>query len=119
MPPRMQRPATSGYARLAQAEEDRANQFFDDSDDEDPHALPPTLSTSAPRYAPIQSQPQMQISRQSSPVGYRRYPHGSRRRMRSNSGVDIKAINMRLERWAEEIAAKFKINKVRGKTNEE
>lgn len=40
--------------------------------------------------------------------------------MRSNSsGVDIKAINMRLERWAEEIAAKFKINKVRGKTHEE
>jgi hypothetical protein len=40
--------------------------------------------------------------------------------MRSHSsGVDIKAINMRLERWAEEIASKFKINKVRGKSNEE
>lgn len=40
--------------------------------------------------------------------------------MRSNSsGVDIKAINARLERWAEEIASKFKINKVKGKTEEE
>ena len=38
---------------------------------------------------------------------------------RSSSGVDIKAINARLERWAEEIASKFKINKVRGKTQEE
>lgn len=40
--------------------------------------------------------------------------------MRSNSsGVDIKAINARLERWAEEIASKFKINSVKGKTQEE
>jgi phosphatidylinositol 4-kinase type 2 len=41
-------------------------------------------------------------------------------RMRSNSsGVDIKAINARLERWADEIASKFKGNKVKGKTTEE
>lgn len=33
--------------------------------------------------------------------------------------MDIKAINARLERWAEEIASKFKINKVKGKTLEE
>jgi hypothetical protein len=33
--------------------------------------------------------------------------------------VDIKAINARLERWADEIASKFKINKVKGKTVEE
>ena len=40
--------------------------------------------------------------------------------MRSNSsGVDIKAINARLERWAEEIASKFKITSVKGKTQEE
>lgn len=40
--------------------------------------------------------------------------------MRSNSsGVDIKAINARLERWADEIASKFKINKVKGKTEAE
>lgn len=35
----------------------------------------------------------------------------SGRRARSNSGVDVKAINARLERWAEEIAAKFKRGK--------
>jgi phosphatidylinositol 4-kinase type 2 len=40
--------------------------------------------------------------------------------MRSNSsGIDIKAINARLERWADEIASKFKIGKVRAKTDEE
>jgi hypothetical protein len=31
-----------------------------------------------------------------------------RRRVGSNSGVDIKAINARLERWADEIASRFK-----------
>lgn len=40
--------------------------------------------------------------------------------MRSNSsGVDIKAINARLEKWAEEIASKFKIGKTKGKGPEE
>lgn len=40
--------------------------------------------------------------------------------MRSNSsGVDIKAINARLERWAEEIASKFKISSVKGKSRQE
>lgn len=33
--------------------------------------------------------------------------------------MDIKAINARLERWAEEIASKFKITRVKGKTHEE
>lgn len=37
----------------------------------------------------------------------------------TSSGVDIKAINARLERWADEIASKFKIHKVKGKTDEE
>jgi phosphatidylinositol 4-kinase type 2 len=37
--------------------------------------------------------------------------HGQGRRARSNSGVDIKAINARLERWADEIASKFKRQK--------
>lgn len=50
----------------------------DDSDDE-------------PSYAPI-----------TRPSGHRT------RTRRSNSGVDIKAINARLERWADEIASKFK-----------
>ena len=45
-------------------------------------------------------------------------PSGSRRprnRRRTNSGVDIKAINARLERWADEIKDKFKIRRVKGK----
>ncbi|KAL1956903.1 hypothetical protein VTO42DRAFT_6650 [Malbranchea cinnamomea] len=121
MPPRKQRPATSGYARLAQAEEDREYEFFDDIDEDDPHAVPPAVSASVPQYAPIQTQGPMRASRPSSPpFDSRRRPYGNgRRRARSHSGVDIKAINMRLEKWAEEIASKFKIHKVRGKTNEE
>lgn len=115
-----QRPPTSGYARLAQAEEERRHEYFDDSDDEDAYQTSATISTSAPRYAPIQPQPQMHTTAQVSPTGYRKRPSTGRRRMRSNSsGVDIKAINARLERWAEEIASKFKINKVKGKTQEE
>lgn len=39
-------------------------------------------------------------------------------RARSNSGVDVKAINARLERWAEEIASKFKRGK-RGRHGED
>ena len=121
MPPKRDRPPTSGYARLAQADEDRAHEFYDGSDDEDPFHAPPTMSVSVPHYAPIHPSARMHASRQSSPNDYRRRPTGgSRRRVRSNSsGVDIKAINMRLERWAEEIASKFKIKRVRGKTNEE
>ncbi len=51
-----------------------------------------------------------------SPDGHRKRPS---KRTRSNSGVDIKAINARLEKWAEEIASKFKINKVKGKSPQE
>ena len=54
------------------------------------------------------------------PPHQRRPGTGRRRRSRRNSsGVDIKAINARLERWAEEIASKFKITRVKGKTREE
>ncbi|KAK2789974.1 phosphatidyl inositol kinase [Onygenales sp. PD_12] len=118
MAPKKHRPATSGYARLAQADEELSHDYYD-SDHEDPFASPPTLSASAPRYAPIHPQPHMHTSRQSSPTGYRRRSNGTRRRVRSNSGVDIKAINMRLEKWAEEIASKFKISKGKGKTSAE
>ena len=114
-----QRPPTSGYARLAQEEEDR-HDFYDDSDDDDLHGgVPSTVSQSAPRYAPISSRAQMQTSGLQTPPEYRRRPSGPYRRGRRNSGVDIKAINARLERWAEEIASKFKINRVKGKTLEE
>jgi len=98
------RPATTGYERLAQAD-----QLSDDSDDD---ALANSYASlqppAAPRYAPI-SQPRPH-SGMSSPKqlagGPLRGHH--RRRMRSNSGVDLKAINTRLERWADEIASKFK-----------
>lgn len=110
------RPPTTGYARIAQAEDsdsendDLANSYA---------SLQP--ATAAPRFASI-TQPRghggMYTDGTTSPSTARIPRH--RRRMRSNSsGVDIKAINARLERWADEIAAKFKINKVKGKTEEE
>ncbi|KAI1980458.1 Phosphatidylinositol 4-kinase LSB6 [Ophidiomyces ophidiicola] len=118
MPPSKNRPATSGYARLSQADEDREYEY---ESDEDPYNAPPTLSSSVPRYAPIRPAGQAQSPRQASPGHHNRRPYyGKARRGRTDSsGVDIKAINMRLEKWAEEIASKFKINRVRGKTNEE
>ena len=115
------RPATSGYARIAQAEDDDGRRYQDDSDD-DIYQPPTTIATAAPQYAPIQPQPhgQMQASAFDSAPGRRRRPSTGKRRMRRNSsGVDIKAINARLEKWAEEIASKFKIGKVKGKTQEE
>ena len=113
------RPAASGYARLAQAdEEERSQDILDDSEDEDAFQHPLSLSASATRYAPIQpsSQQPMRAPGNNSPDGPRKRPS---RRTRRNSGVDIKAINARLERWAEEIASKFKINKVKGKSPQE
>ena len=114
------RPATSGYARIAQADEE--NGYADDFDEEDAHQRFPTISIPGPQYAPIQPQPygQMHAGRSNSPYGSSKRPNtGKRRLRRRSSGVDIKAINARLERWAEEIASKFKINRVRGKTAEE
>ncbi|KAL9031348.1 MAG: hypothetical protein Q9196_000603 [Gyalolechia fulgens] len=114
------RPATTGYARIAQADEE--NGYLDESDEDDVHTRPTTISASTPRYAPIQPKPhgQMHAGRDDSPPGRsRRGSLGRRRPRRSSSGVDIKAINARLERWAGEFASKFKINKVRGKTDEE
>ena len=114
------RPATSGYARLSQADEEDHQRYTDDSADEDPLQPPRTISASSPQYAPIQPGPHgtMQLPRDGSPSHRRRL--GSRkRRGRSNSSVDIKAINARLERWADEIASKFKIKKIKGKSRAE
>jgi phosphatidylinositol 4-kinase type 2 len=102
-----QRPATSGYARLAQADEDERG-LSDDSGDETYSSSP--LSA---RYGSVQPTP-----RDGMYAGGR--PKRPIKRMRTNSsGVDIKAINARLERWAEEIASKFKISSNKGKTDEE
>lgn len=114
------RPPTTGYARIAQADEEDG--YLDETDEEDAHGHRRTISTSTPRYAPIQPKPhgQMHTGRDDSPPGRPRgHSSGRRRPRRSSSGVDIKAINARLERWAGEIASKFKINKGRGKTDEE
>ena len=112
------RPATSGYARLAQEEEERGY-HHDDSEDDEIAAVTSTISASASRYAPISSRAQMQASGHATPPGHRRRHSHYQRRGRRNSGVDIKAINARLEKWADEIASKFKINRVKGKTFEE
>jgi hypothetical protein len=96
------RPATTGYERLAQVDD-----FSDDSDD-DPlaHSSASLQPAAAPRYAQITTQPRHR-SGMASPRGAPSRPK-FRRRVGSGSGVDLKAINARLERWADEIAAKFK-----------
>lgn len=113
--PRSKRPPTSGYARIAQAEEDDDH---DESDDEDFYQGAPLSSS----YAPIQPKGDSRMhmpgaSGASSPT-LRRGSHGERRH-RSNSGVDIKAINARLERWADEIAQKFKKRKTKGRSEDD
>lgn len=114
------RPPTSGYARLSQADEEAGTGYQDYSDEDDTHQARRPLSASAPQYAPIQPKPNVQMQMPSDgSIVHRKRPR-SRRRVRSNSsGVDIKALNARLERWAGEIASKFKINKVKGKSQEE
>lgn len=107
------RPATTGYERLAQAD------HSDDSDDD--VVLAQSYASlqypSAPRYAPI-SQPRPR-SGVTSPRAGSRYKGTTRlTRVGSNSGVDLKAINARLERWADEIASRFK-RRARGPTGEE
>ncbi|KAF2262117.1 hypothetical protein CC78DRAFT_535014 [Lojkania enalia] len=112
--PKSRRPPTSGYARIAQAEEEEDS--FDESEDEFHHHSLPTS-----QYAPIQpkssSRMQMPGSSGTSSPQLRRGLSG--RRQRSNSGVDIKAINARFERWADEIAQKFKIKKQKNAPEEE
>lgn len=110
------RPPMTGYARIAQAED-----CSDASDSDDMVASSATLQLpSAARYASI-NQPGLKSGIFSD--GHNTPSHRSssrnRRRARSNSGVDIKAINARLERWADEIASKFKMTKVKGKTDAE
>ncbi|KAL1840557.1 hypothetical protein VTJ49DRAFT_331 [Mycothermus thermophilus] len=112
----MPRPATTGYERLAQAD------LSDDSDDDVLAASYASLQPpTAPHYAPI-SQPRPysgmatpKHSSLSAALGDSR----PLRRARRNSGVDLKAINARLERWADEIASKFKRSRNKKKGEEE
>ncbi|KAF1811494.1 phosphatidylinositol 4-kinase type 2-alpha [Eremomyces bilateralis CBS 781.70] len=109
---RKSRPATSGYARLNQAEEE--SDIVGDSEDDDPFRSQKTISQSNRQYTPIQPRRHARMSSDGPRSGHR-----PGHRHRRSSGVDIKAINARLERWADEIASKFKIRKDRGTLNEE
>ncbi|KAF8457620.1 phosphatidylinositol 3 and 4-kinase-domain-containing protein [Kalaharituber pfeilii] len=93
----MPRPPASGYERLAQAAE-----LSDSDNDYDQEAFRSRVTSVRPPAASRYSQ---------GPLS----PRGAPRHRRSNSGVDIKAINARLERWAEEIASKFKLGKHKGR----
>ncbi|CAG9936955.1 unnamed protein product [Clonostachys rosea f. rosea IK726] len=94
------RNAATGYERLAQAD-----QFSDESDDELmgqssaslQHPPPRFNQTGQPRHRSAAHSPRASISRPK-----------FRQRVGSNAGVDLKAINARLERWADEIASRFK-----------
>ncbi|ROT38634.1 phosphatidylinositol 4-kinase LSB6 [Sodiomyces alkalinus F11] len=101
----LSRHSTTGYERIAQADA-----LCSDSEDDDPltRSTATLQPAAAPRYAPI-SQPRPH-SGMHSPKAFapRPKPH---RRGGSGSGVDLKAINARLERWADEIASRFKRNK--------
>ncbi len=112
--PRSSRPATTGYERLTQAD-----RFSDESDDDVGNIAQSYASLqpqAAPRYAPI-AKPRPH-SGMTSPKAVSRDVFRPKRG-RSNSGVDLKAINARLERWAEEIASKFKRGKGKGRGEEE
>ncbi|TWU70731.1 phosphatidyl inositol kinase [Metarhizium rileyi] len=105
------RPPTTGYERLAQAD-----QFSDDSDDDPLAASSASLQpASAPRFAPI-SQPRHR-SGMISPKANQRPK--LRKRVNSHGGVDLKAINARLERWADEIASRFKRGRSKSISGEE
>lgn len=116
------RPATSGYARIAQVEEEEEEDPLQYFDDEDPYRVPTTVSTPGAKYAPIQPTRSrgMDTGEAATPTRSRRQsgPLKTRPR-RSNSGVDIKAINARLERWADEIASKFKRRRKNKDSDEE
>lgn len=115
----MPRPQVSGYARIAQAEEAEEEEVQDYSDDEldNPFRDPPTISSSNNQYAPIQPKRRDHMRRPSD--GSPSSRPGRPRRRRTNSGVDIKAINARLERWAEEIKERFRRGRVKGKSMQE
>lgn len=102
----MPRPALSGYEALAQDAQ------FSDSDGEDDNLIVSHPS----RINALRSGPSSHYSAGDGMSfgpnnGHKHHARPNRRTRSNSSGVDIKAINARLERWAEEIANKFKIGK--------
>lgn len=109
------RPQTTGYARIAQAEEEES-----DLDDDFANGYASIQPASLPQFSSTYpGNHSITIADGSKPSdNNKRFQ--IRKTTRSNSsGVDVRAINARLERWADEITAKFKSNKVKGKTKEE
>lgn len=119
------RPATTGYERLDQAD------HSDEDSDEDfmARSFASLQNPTIPRYGNIaQPRPHSGMTSPRGPGGPSSSSGPSRpgagksrsnRRARSNSGVDVKAINARLERWADEIAAKFKRGKKGGRPGDD
>ncbi|KAF7548589.1 hypothetical protein G7Z17_g6965 [Cylindrodendrum hubeiense] len=105
------RPPTTGYERLTQAD--------DHSDDSDEDPLSQSYASLQPAGAPrhVHSSQPRHRSGMASPKSFSSRPK-FRQRAGSNAGVDLKAINARLERWADEIASRFK-RKGRNQAGEE
>lgn len=110
------RPAASGYARIAQAEEEEEEEERPYSDNEDDPFSDSrnTLSSPGTQYAAIQPN-----RREGMRHTHDNTPTRPGHRKRTNSGVDIKAINARLERWADEIKDRFTRRRVKGKSSEQ
>jgi phosphatidylinositol 4-kinase type 2 len=104
------RPPTSGYARLTQTEDDEDEHFAVEERDDPHRGLPSTAAAGDREYAPVQ--PGRRTNRMQANISETSPRH---RRQRSNSVVDLKSLNQRLERWAEEIATKLKLKKGSGK----
>ena len=111
------KPSTSGYARIAQAEEEEEDDAYHDDPEDGPRTPRRIISTNDTEYAPLQPgrRPPMDPYKPS----YNTPSQKRRRRNRSHSAVDVKAINARLEKWADEIAQKFKLRKIKGKSHNE
>lgn len=111
--PRAKRPAESGYARIAQAEEEQEEQEeqqqYSDHDDPFHDSHSQTLAESWHGS----TQPKRKDGMHMNNGTYT--PQRPGRRKRTNSGVDIKAINARLERWAEEIKERFTLRRFRSR----
>ncbi|KAF3767676.1 hypothetical protein M406DRAFT_253280 [Cryphonectria parasitica EP155] len=103
------RPPTTGYERLEQADHSS-----DDSDDDIMVNSFASLQHPAAPRGNQTSQPRPH-SGMTSPRGYGARSGGGKsrpnRRGRSNSGIDMGALNARLERWTAEIKGKFKRGK--------
>ncbi|KHJ32236.1 putative phosphatidylinositol 4-kinase [Erysiphe necator] len=109
------RPQITGYSRIAQAEEEES-----DLDDDLVNGYTSIQPASLPQFSstyPGNNNKTPSDGNKSTDTGKKLKSRKTTRR--NSSGVDVRAINARLERWADEITAKFKINKIKGKTDEE